>query len=145
MQAASNMISALMKDSKSSSDSAKSGNVPQVKNGSPLHFPPQPVTTSKELKTNLKLGQSPVAVSVTNSAIPEKSSPQVPQVNGFGGNDEDYPDSIQSSASERSDPCSERCSPAQDLLIGEYSLFEHGLGQPLEKLLARKDSSKQTF
>lgn len=144
MQAASNMISALMKDSKPSSDSAKSGNIPQAKNGSPLHFPPQPVTTSKEGKASVKLGQSPVP-SVTNNVISEKSVHQCPQVNGFGQNDEDYPDSIQSSASERSDPCSERCSPAQDLLIGEYSLFEHGLGQPLEKLLARKDSSKQTF
>lgn len=150
MQAASNMISALM-NSKSPSDSGERETiVAHSKNGSPLHLPPQPVTTSKEeLKMSLKLGQLTVPVIIANNASSEKSPPPPPQsaaeVTGFGQNDDDYPDSILSSASERSDPCSERCSPAQDLLIGEYSLFEHGLGQPLEKLLARKDSSKQTF
>lgn len=146
MQAACSMISALTKDC-DSQDVVRSGCTMQAKPD--LTIPLEKIVSkpearnSKELKMHGRLQRLPVVARNAsgdriNSVVVHGQSP-----------DEEYQESVKSGVSEQSNEpsCSERSSPDQDLLIvgGEYSLFEHGLGQPLEKLLACKDSAKQTF
>lgn len=146
MQAACSMISALTKDC-DSQDVVRNGCTIQAKPEMtiPLEkIPSKPeARNSKESKMRAKLQRLPVVV-VGNASGDRINSVAMSDQRP----DEEYQESVKSGVSEQSNEpsCSERSSPDQDLLVGgEYSLFEHGLGQPLEKLLACKDSAKQTF
>lgn len=140
MQAACNMILALAKDS-DSKISRKNGGSLSTKPGLANDLALQN-TSDKQLKAiDSKLQRLPAVNNISNSAHNKISSTQGIVVQQ---QDEGYQESGKSGKSDGSSN-SERSSPDKDLLMGEYSLFEHGIGQPLEKLLACKDLTRQTF
>lgn len=141
-QAACNMILALTKDSDSKISRRNGGSLP-TKLGLPDNLALQN-TSDKQLEAlNSKLQHLPAANN-RSVAARNKITPYATQGIVVHQQDEGFQESRKSGKSGGSSH-SERCSPDKDPLMGEYSLFEHGVGQPLEKLLACKDLTRQTF
>lgn len=142
MQAACNMILALTKDCDSKISHRNGGSLP-TKSGLPSDIALQN-TSDKQLETlNSKLQHLPAANNI-GVAARNKITPYATQGIVIQQQEEGFQESGKLGKSGGLSH-SERCSPDKDPLMGEYSLFEHGVGQPLEKLLACKDLTRQTF